>query len=123
MRLDSPSPAHKAGPGTTALLHPLTGSDEATTSTMPATTTTQPLVAAVVTIEGLPARSGRGTTTTTFAVPEAETEETDEEWWAGQPGYVSPAPGREALLACIRSYEQGADGYATDTGNGFYGPR
>lgn len=28
---------------------------------------------------------------------------------------------RERILACIRSYEQGADGYATDTDNGFYG--
>lgn len=28
---------------------------------------------------------------------------------------------RDALLACIRSYEQGADGYATDTGNGYAG--
>lgn len=27
----------------------------------------------------------------------------------------------EDLLACIRSYEQGPDGYATDTGNGYYG--
>ncbi len=26
-----------------------------------------------------------------------------------------------ALLACIRSFEQGAAGYATDTGNTFYG--
>ena len=25
------------------------------------------------------------------------------------------------LLACIRSYEQGVDGYATNTGNGHYG--
>jgi muramidase (phage lysozyme) len=30
-------------------------------------------------------------------------------------------PAGDAPLACIRSYEQGADGYATDTGNGFAG--
>lgn len=27
----------------------------------------------------------------------------------------------DALLACIRSHEQGRDGYATDTGNGYKG--
>lgn len=65
-------------------------------------------------------------TTTTFVVPEREDEElTDDEWWEAQPGYVAPA--RELLLACIRSYEQngnpkaGPTGYATDTGNGYFG--
>ncbi len=40
-------------------------------------------------------------------------------------GYEPPSPQSRttgaAPLACIRRYEQGAAGYATDTGNGFYG--
>lgn len=31
------------------------------------------------------------------------------------------AKGEDDVLACIRSYEQGVDGYETDTGNGYYG--
>ena len=54
---------------------------------------------------------------TTFVLPEqVGDEQTDEEWWADQPGYQS-----DDLLSCIRSHEQGPAGYATDTGNGFYG--
>lgn len=35
--------------------------------------------------------------------------------------YVGPVAGGDAPLACIRSYEQGVEGYATDTGNSFFG--
>lgn len=104
----SAPPAQRASTGTTAPLHPLIPADEATTTTEAATTTTEPLSAAVVTIEGIPAPTRSGTTTTTFVVPEAETE-SDADWWEAQPGYVAPATGREALLACIRSYESGGD--------------
>lgn len=34
---------------------------------------------------------------------------------------ASPAASNGDLLACIRSYEQGAAGYGTNTGNGYYG--
>ncbi len=34
---------------------------------------------------------------------------------------VAPSGGAGGTLACIRSYEQGRDGYATNTGNGYYG--
>ncbi len=34
---------------------------------------------------------------------------------------VAPSGGAGGTLACIRSYEQGAAGYATNTGNGYYG--
>lgn len=58
-------------------------------------------------------------TTIVVPLPEDEPKQTDAEWWASQPGHQSGL--RAALLACIRSYEQGAGGYATDTGNGLYG--
>jgi hypothetical protein len=65
-------------------------------------------------------------TTTTFVVPERVDEDlTDDEWWKSQPGHQTST--RDDLLACIRSYEQNRDpeagpvGYASDTGNGFYG--
>lgn len=43
----------------------------------------------------------------------------EEDETIGEP--VTASQLRDDLLACIRSYEQGADGYATDTGNGYYG--
>ncbi len=58
------------------------------------TTTTEPAGRAPITVTTEP----------------AEPEPNDAEWW-----------GRERLLNCIRSYEQGAAGYATETGNGHHG--
>lgn len=105
----APPTAQRATTGTTSVLHPLEPADEAI-QPEPATTTTTPPPAPVttVTVSKLPPTT-RGTTTTVYVLPEAETEESDEEWWAGQPGYVAPAPGRAELLACIRSYESGGD--------------
>lgn len=78
----------------------------ATTPTTGATTSTTVTVRTPATVE-------------VFALPEDEGGElTDDQWWQSQPGHLDA---RAALLACIRSYEQGADGYATDTGNGYYG--
>ena len=115
-----PPVAHRSAPPRTSPLHPLepageTIQPEPTTTTEPAQATTT-----TVTVTKLPPTTS-GATTTVYVLPETATEESDEEWWASQPGYEAPASGREALLACIRSYEQGAAGYATDTGNGFYG--
>jgi hypothetical protein len=45
-----------------------------------------------------------------FELPESRPAIDDEGWWD-----------RERLLSCIRSYEQGAAGYATSTGNGYEG--
>ncbi len=74
----APAPTAHRGSTTVAPLHPLTPADEATTTTEPATTTTtRPLAGAVVTIDGLPAPTRRGTTSTTFTVPEV-VEEPDE---------------------------------------------
>ena len=57
----------------------------------------------------------------TFTLPEDEgRDQTDAEWFRSQPGY-NEENDRALLLACIRAYEQGEDGYATDTGNGYYG--
>lgn len=78
----------------------------ATTTTLLVTTTSTLVLAPAVVL--------------TVPLPEDEDEDlTDEEWWEAQPGYQPST--RDALLACIRSYEQGAAGYATDTRNGFYG--
>ncbi len=111
--------AHRATTGTTSVLHPLEATDEAIVPEPPTTTTTEAPTTTTVTIANMPATTRRTPTTVRFTVPEAETEETDEEWARAQPGYAST--GRAALLACIRSYEQSADGYATNTGNGYYG--
>jgi hypothetical protein len=103
--------ATSAGVETAAVARP----PESSTPADPTTSTT-----VTMTVPTTPRR-----TTTTFTLPEAETEETDEEWWEAQPGYVPPA--RAVLLACIRSYEENDDpkkgpvGYASDTGNGYFG--
>ncbi len=116
-----PAPAHRATTGTTSVLHPLVPADESIQPDPPTTTTEAPTT--TVTIAGRPSTTVRRTTTT-FVMPEVETEETDDEWWAGQPGQTAD---RVALLACIRSYEQndnpraGPTGYASNTGNGYYG--
>lgn len=43
-----------------------------------------------------------------FTLPEDAPPVDDDEWWD-----------RERILGCIRDHEQGADGYATETGNGY----
>jgi hypothetical protein len=127
----SPAPtpaAHRATTGSTSPLHPLEPADEAIQPEPATTTTTEPPApVTTVTVSKLPPTT-RGTTTTTFVVPEREDEDlSDEDWWAKQPGAVAPAGGRAAMLACIRSYEQndnpqaGPTGYASNTGNGYYG--
>lgn len=121
----SANPPAEAGPDATAAAR------EAASSTGPAPTSSAgaaPFPApadATVVVSGLPP-DVEGTTTTrirqrpTTTLPEDVDEDlTDEEWWSGQPGHQTPL--RAAVLACIRSYEQGSAGYATDTGNGFYG--
>lgn len=114
-----PQPVHRATTGSTSVLHPLEPADESIQPEPATTTTTEPPApVTTVTVSKLPPTT-RGTTTTVYRLPEAETEETDDEWWAKQPGHQPPA--RDAILACIRSYEQGAEGYATDTGNGYFG--
>lgn len=110
------SPTGPASPSTEAgLPRPASASVDATTTTeAPATTE----VVRVSTTE--PNRTSTTVTVAPFVLPEsADAELSDDEWWEAQPGYQPPA--RDAVLACIRSYEQGAAGYATDTGNGFYG--
>lgn len=106
-----PQSAERSGPVESPI--PTTGPEptsttEATTTTTPEPTTTTTEVAesveeAPTTVPTTRARSAP--ITTVYVDPE-------------------PAPvarGGGAPLACIRSYEQGKDGYATDTGNGFYG--
>lgn len=100
----SPEQAHiSEAPTTTSLV--------TVSSTEPATTTTEP----VPEEPSPPARLGPMTVTTPIPVP--------------SPVDTTPLPAvndlppdaKPALLACIRSYEQGAAGYATDTGNGYEG--
>jgi hypothetical protein len=107
-----PGTSGSAGPTSTALSESATTSitsppsTEAPTTTLRVTTTSTVVLAPAVVL--------------TVPLPEDEGENlADEEWWESQPGH-EPAT-RDALLACIRSYEQGAAGYATDTGNGYYG--
>jgi hypothetical protein len=110
---ESGAEAAGAGPATTSAEAGAAHQEPASAGPTTSTTVT-------VTVPTTPRR-----TTTTFTVPEAETEETDQEWWEAQPGYVPPA--RTVLLACIRSYEENDDpkkgpvGYASDTGNGYFG--
>jgi hypothetical protein len=106
-RPDEEAAASPAGPSTTMTEAPA----PSTTVTVTVPTTTTHTHAPV---------------TTTFVLPEtAEDDLSDEEWWQAQPGYGLST--RDALLACIRSYEQNDDprqgptGYASDTGNGYYG--
>jgi hypothetical protein len=54
----------------------------------------------------------RPTTTTVYEPPSPQSRTT---------GRGSEPPANDAPLACIRSWEQGAAGYASDTGNGYYG--
>lgn len=102
----APVAAERASTGATAPLHPPAPADEATTTTGATTAATAP-ASTTVTIGGIPAPTRSGTTTTTFVMPEAATEDSDEEWGD-----------RERILACIRSYE---GDYATNTGNSHYG--
>ncbi len=78
---------------------PTTTTAEVTTTTEPEPTTTTEPPAPVTT------RARSAPTTTVYEPPSPQ----------------SRTVGGDAPLACIRSFEQGAAGYATDTGNGFYG--
>lgn len=98
----APPAAQRATTGTTSPLHPLLPSDDATTTTQAPTTTTAATAPAkpqidtgvamggnrpvtTVTIGGIPAPTRSGTTTTTFTVPEAATEDVgDVEWLVRQ---------------------------------------
>jgi hypothetical protein len=102
------------GPQTTTTDLPVTTTTEATTTTTepePTTTVTEapePVVRAVTTVPTTRTRSAP--TTAVYVAPTTV--------------YVGPVAGGDgssAPLACIRRYEQGAAGYASDTGNGFYG--
>jgi hypothetical protein len=112
-----PAPvAHRSAPPRTSPLHPLEPVDEIIQPEPPTTTTEPPpTTVTTVTVAKLPPTT-RGATTTVYVLPEAPAEETDEEWWAAQPGQPS---GREALLACIRSYESGGD-YGAVSASGVY---
>lgn len=115
------SPAAHRASGTTGTTHAASPGvypdDQTAASVGPAPTTTATTY--VITVPTTTTHT-HAPVTTKFTLPEAaEDDLSDEERWHAQPGYGSST--REALLACIRSYEQGADGYATDTGNGHYG--
>jgi len=123
-----PKPTDMTAVASTTTLAPQTSAPEVvpTASGAGDTTTTEPETVTTVTIAAppaAPATTRRATTTTVavpaFVMPEAATPESDAEYWARQPGYRPST--RDALLACIRSYEQGDAGYATDTGNGYAG--
>lgn len=80
---------------------PTTSPAPSTSSTAPATTSTS---------------TTTSTTTTVTTVMQAEPAP------VVSPQRAADGPGLGSdLLACIRSYEQGEDGYRTDTGNGYYG--
>lgn len=59
-----------------------------------------------------PTTAPRRTTSTVYEPPSPQSRTT---------GRGNEPPAGDAPLACIRSYEQGKAGYATDTGNGYYG--
>lgn len=95
---------------------PTTTADTAPSTTeAPTTTATPPRTAPPTTLapEVSASDSGAGATTTTAVVRRTTT--------TARPTQLAPVVHDASLLACIRSWEQGAGGYATDTGNGFYG--
>lgn len=83
---------------------PASGSAGATSTTIVVSTTSTVRTPATTIAVPVPA------TAAVELLPELEDEGlTDDDWWQAQPGYQPDT--RTALLACIRSYEQGAAGY------------
>lgn len=114
---EEPAPS-AGGPATTSAepVAPASGSAGASTTVTTVIVSTTSTVATPAAAIAVPVPAAAAVE----VLPEFENEGlTDEEWWEAQPGHQEPA--RDVLLACIRSYEQGGAGYATDTGNGFYG--
>lgn len=99
------APPQVAAPRAREAVSAVGPTDEATTTTEAATTTTTTAAPPVTRPDGLAGPAGEGGPANgALRTPE------------GPP----PSAGAD-LLACIRSYEQGADGYATETGNGHHG--
>lgn len=95
-----PETALVAAAVSTTTLAPTTTEAPTTTAPEPTTTTAAPVPATTKAPRPAPA---------TTAAP------------APVPVTLAPTGVNHALLACIRAHEQGEAGYATDTGNTFYG--
>ena len=118
----APAEDQTSGGGDTAgssRAYPLDAPPDSSTTTEPTTSTTL-----LVTIAGMPATTVGHSTTTTIKVDVAE-DQSDDEWWAAQPGYKPGQCGGDLPPCWVMRRESGGDPRAVNAtgcgGRGCFG--